>query len=83
MQNSFLRGVTTLFVAGSAALLTFAANITGTIRDKQGETLPQASVRLLSERDSSFVSGTAAETWQLHSGGHLHGLWCRESESQG
>ena len=61
MQNSFLRGVTTLFVAGGAVLLTVAANITGTIRDKQGDTLPQASVRLLSERDSSFVSGTAAD----------------------
>lgn len=36
-----------------------AANITGTIVDSAGEPLPQATVRLLSASDSSFVKGVA------------------------
>ncbi len=35
----------------------FAANISGSIKDKSGEPLMDATVRLLSARDSSFITG--------------------------
>lgn len=47
-----------LFISAISAI---AANITGTVKDITGEPLPEATVRLLSARDSSFVKGTAAD----------------------
>ena len=44
------------------SLITLSAyNITGTITDDQGEPLPEAGVRLLTARDSSYVKGCAAD----------------------
>jgi len=37
-----------------------AVNITGYVKDKSGEPLIEAAVRLLKERDSAFVAGTTA-----------------------
>ena len=53
------------YIAVMAMLLfsatTFAASIKGVIKDTNGEPLMEATVRLLSARDSSFVKGTAAD----------------------
>lgn len=43
-----------------AAPILWAGNIRGVVTDKSGEGLPQASLRLLSQRDSSFVKGVSS-----------------------
>ncbi len=56
-RRHWLTAVMILF----AALISAAYNITGTVIDTNGEALPDATVRLLSSRDSSYVKGGAAD----------------------
>lgn len=42
-------------------VVTHAATLRGVVRDEAGEGLPDATVRLLSSRDSSYVKGAAAD----------------------
>ena len=58
MQKRFLRASVALATFATTTIMALAADITGVIRDKDGETLPQASVRLLTQKDSTFVAGT-------------------------
>lgn len=43
------------------AMPVFAYNVTGSILDAEGEPLPEAGVRVLAARDSSYVKGGAAD----------------------
>lgn len=58
MQKRFLRASVALAAFATTTIMALAADITGVIRDKEGETLPQASVRLLTQKDSTYIAGT-------------------------
>lgn len=50
-----------VIMAWAGAIGASAAILTGSVADSTGEPLPEASIRLLSARDSSYVTGMAAD----------------------
>ncbi len=50
-----------LLLTLSASVAASAARITGTVTDSQGEPMIEATLRLLSARDSAFVSGVTSD----------------------
>lgn len=51
----------TLFLSVTSAISISAAVITGQVNDSAGEPLPEATVRVLLQKDSTFVTGAAAD----------------------
>ncbi len=60
MIKNFITSIT-LFLLAITFNLATAGNITGRIIDKSQEPLIQATVRLLGQKDSSFISGVATD----------------------
>lgn len=60
-MKSFSLRILFLAMAVLTAASVVAVNITGYVKDKSGEPLIEAAVRLLKERDSAFVAGTTAD----------------------
>lgn len=58
LQRVFLTGL--LIVLSSA--IAFAYNITGTVVDETDETMPAATIRLVTYTDSTFVAGATTDT---------------------
>ncbi len=59
-MKSFSLRILFLAMAVLTGASVVAVNITGYVKDKSGEPLIEAAVRLLKERDSAFVAGTTA-----------------------
>ncbi|MDE6528608.1 MAG: TonB-dependent receptor, partial [Muribaculaceae bacterium] len=55
------RRQTLLAATAASAMAALAYNVTGTVTDRQGEPLMDATVRILAEKDSSFVKGSIAD----------------------
>lgn len=55
-----MKKILTVIILTVAVAVGQAASLRGVVRDESGEGLPDATVRLLSARDSSYVKGTAA-----------------------
>ncbi len=61
-MNIFMRRIVLSIAMSICCILAVhAENITGTINDEAGEPLIEATVRLLSQRDSSFIKGTTTD----------------------
>lgn len=59
-QTSRLRGLL-LLPAGLLAVAAAAYNISGIVTDTEGLPMPDATVRVLAKKDSSFVRGGVAD----------------------
>ena len=60
-MNKYIKNVIAAIMLLSITAFANAANITGTIIDASKEPLAQASVSLLSSKDSTRIMGTAAD----------------------
>ncbi|MDE6288161.1 MAG: carboxypeptidase-like regulatory domain-containing protein, partial [Muribaculaceae bacterium] len=59
---TFTKRLTLLLSAMAVAAAAAAYTISGVVTDLTGEPLPAASVRLLSQRDSTLVNGTVSDS---------------------
>ncbi|MCM1483661.1 MAG: outer membrane beta-barrel protein [Muribaculaceae bacterium] len=60
-----------LFTAAGSAMAAWAGDIRGSVADAEGEPLPQATLRLLSAQDSSFVKGVKTNNQGVY---HISGI---------
>lgn len=57
-----LRGlICAVVMAVTSAMTAMAYTVSGTVADDAGEPLMEAGIRLLAEKDSTYVKGTAAD----------------------
>ena len=60
-MKQYIKIIFALVCFASFSAISYAANITGTVVDQSKEPLTQASLRLLSAKDSTYLTGTVAD----------------------